>query len=80
MNKLIETLFSLVGSKKAVAMLAGLVITICSKYGIFIPEESLIEILSVIVAYIVGQGIADAGKEAALIGSKSSASIVEPKK
>jgi hypothetical protein len=58
-------------SKKALALLAGAVVWGLAKAGVLIPEESVLEILVLIAAYIVGQGIADNGKEAVLAAAKA---------
>ena len=54
-------------SKKAITMLATVVCTIGAKVGWNISTEELMPILSPIMAYIVGQGIADHGKERAKV-------------
>lgn len=43
--------------------LAGVVVVIVSSYIPGVDEESLTKIVSLIIAYIVGQGLADFGKE-----------------
>jgi hypothetical protein len=58
-------------SKKALALLAGAVVWALAKAGVLIPEESVLEILLLIAAYIVGQGLADNGKEAVLAAAKA---------
>jgi uncharacterized membrane protein (DUF441 family) len=57
-------------SKKALALLAGALVWALAKAGVLIPEESVLEILLLIAAYIVGQGLADNGKEAVLAAAK----------
>ncbi len=54
-------------SKKAIAMIAGLVVSFAGKYGLQLPIEELTAVLSPVLAYIVGQGVADVGKEKARI-------------
>ena len=54
-------------SKKAVAMIAGLVVSFAAKYGLELPTAELTAVLSPVLAYILGQGVADAGKEKAKI-------------
>ena len=58
----------MLGSKKAVAMIAGLIVSVAGKYGLELPIEELTALLSPILAYIVGQGLADVGKERAKLG------------
>jgi len=59
-----NALKGLMGSKKAMAAIVGVVITGWgTKIGI--PADNLNEIVYLIIAYIVGQGAADWGKSAA---------------
>ena len=60
-----EMLVVLLTSKKAQAALAGMVVAIALRLGINVDVETVLTIISPIIAYIIGQGIADAGKEAA---------------
>lgn len=57
-------------SKKAIALIVGLLIMLADSAGLSLPEEDLTNIVQMIMAYIVGQGIADAGKEAAKIDAQ----------
>ena len=52
--------------KKFTAMVIGVVATFLSRY-LKLPEEQITEIIVAIVAYILAQGVADNGKEAAKI-------------
>jgi hypothetical protein len=54
-------------SKKALATVAGLIVAGAAKYGFGLEESTVIEILAAVAAYVIGQGIADNGKEAAKI-------------
>lgn len=54
-------------SKKFQAAVVGLVVAIAGKIGLGLDETSLLTILSPILAYIAGQGLADIGKEKAKI-------------
>ncbi len=54
-------------SKKAVAMVGGVLVGLAGKVGLNLPAEELTAVLSPILAYILGQGVADAGKEKALV-------------
>ena len=58
----------MLGSKKAIAMIAGLVVSCVGKYGLDLPTEELTAVLSPILAYVLGQGVADVGKEKARLG------------
>ena len=48
-------------------MIVGLLVGLGGKYGLDLPPEELTAILSPVLAYILGQGIADVGKEKARI-------------
>ena len=67
-----DALKGMAGSKKALAMIAGLIASLAGKYGLDIPTEELTVVLSPVLAYILGQGVADAGKEKARIESNRS--------
>lgn len=54
-------------SKKFLATLAGIVITLAAKVGLNIDDETAAMIVGLISAYILGQGVADAGKSKAKI-------------
>jgi len=53
-----------VTSKKALAAIAGVIIAATNSRGLQLPEEAVNQILAAIVAYVVGQGLADFGKGA----------------
>lgn len=52
----------LLTSKKFIASIVGVIVTIAGKYGLELDEAALATIISPLIAYIVGQGIADHGK------------------
>ncbi len=52
----------LLTSKKFIASIIGMIVTVAGKYGLELDETALATIISPILAYIVGQGIADHGK------------------
>lgn len=54
-------------SKKAMSALATLLVIILQALGLPITEDMMNQILFIAGSYIVGQGIADHGKEAAKI-------------
>ena len=60
MIKAIKTMF---GSKKFLASLCGVVVAVAAEAGLNISTEALVAVMSPIVAYILGQGVADHGKE-----------------
>ena len=53
----------LLSSKKFTAMIIGIVATFLST-RFNIPEEQIREIVALVIAYIIGQGVADMGKQA----------------
>lgn len=57
----------LLKSKKFKAAIVGLVVALAGKVGLDLDEAALLTILSPILAYIAGQGLADIGKEKAKI-------------
>ena len=62
-----QAIKDMLGSKKAIAMIVGLVVSFAAKYGLQLPTEELAAVLSPVLAYILGQGVADVGKEKARI-------------
>lgn len=67
-----ETLKELLSSKKFVTALLSLVIVILGHFGIDLDLTSMMAIISPLLAFILGQGIADAGKEAVKIDKTDS--------
>ena len=61
---MIKTLFT---SKKFIASLIGVGVVIGAHFGLALDQESIMVALSPILAYILGQGIADTGKEKAKV-------------
>ena len=63
-------------SKKAIAMIVGLVVGpivgFGDELGLDLDPAELTAVLSTLLVYILGQGVADAGKEQAKIQSGSS--------
>lgn len=58
-------------SKKAMAALATLLVIILQALGLPITEDMMNQVLFIAGSYIVGQGIADHGKEAAKVQVKA---------
>jgi len=50
-----------------VATLAAVLVWVAGRFGLDVSAEELLPIVSLLAAYVVGQGIADAGKAAAQI-------------
>lgn len=70
---LLSVVIDLLSSKKAIAMTVGVVIAIAGHFGFAIPGEDITKVVGLIGAYVVAQGIADHGKEAAAITARSAA-------
>lgn len=74
-----ELLVALLGSKKFVAFLVSLVVmlvtAISGKFGLGITDEQAndlsLKVVGLASSYLVGQGIADHGKEAARVQASS---------
>jgi len=58
-----DAIKGLFGSKKFLAMLTGFIVTLVAKIGWDIPEETITKLVGLIASYILGQGMADFGKE-----------------
>ena len=54
-------------SKKFIMALAGVAVTGAGRIGLQLPVEDVALIVMPVVAYIIGQGWADSGKEAAKV-------------
>jgi hypothetical protein len=54
-------------SKKFIVAVAGVLIATAGKYGLNLDADSVQNIVYVVVAYLIGQGWADSGKEAAKV-------------
>jgi hypothetical protein len=71
------------GSKKFLASVAGVIAVAVAKLtGVEIPDDILMGVLGIVAAYVVGQGVADHGKEATKIAAgQSGANVpsVDPK-
>lgn len=63
---MLDTIKGLIASKKAAAMLAGIIMSAFGK-KMGLDEQAVTSIVATIIAYLVGQGIADHGKEAAKV-------------
>ncbi len=64
MKKILRDLF---GSKKFVVMLSAIIVYVASRFGFEVSPSIADNLLAFVAAYLVGQGIADHGKEAAKI-------------
>lgn len=59
-----DTLKDMLRSKKFLALLAALIVWAVSFLGLDLEMGKVLPVLGTIAAYIVGQGVADHGKEA----------------
>ena len=64
---MLDVLKALFTSKKFLVMLVAIGTSVASRLGLNIDPDLLKEILAMAAAFILGQGIADHGKEAAKI-------------
>ena len=64
---MLDAIKGLLSSKKALAAIAGVVVTLVGKLGLDLDTDALVLLITPIVAFVVGQGIADNGKEAAKV-------------
>lgn len=71
-----QLLQSLFGSKKFLAMLAGVIgLLIMKVFKVTVDSATVGEIVGLVASYIVGQGIADNGKAAAKVGAIASLAV-----
>lgn len=68
---------SFAASKKAAAMVAAVIMSVIGK-KVGLDEQQVIGIVGAIIAYIVGQGIADNGKEAKKLDAPPSGPPLPP--
>jgi uncharacterized membrane protein (DUF441 family) len=64
---MIAVLKEMATSKKAIAAIAGVLVALASKVGLHLDDQAVALIVAPIVSYILGQGWADSGKEAAKV-------------
>ena len=55
----------LLASKKAIAAIAGVLVILAGRIGLNLPDETALEITGIVIAYLLGQGLADVNKPAA---------------
>lgn len=82
MEALKRFLSAIAGSKKAVAAVAAVLFVflapILGKVGLTVTEDELQQVLGVAIAYLVGQGLADTGKERAKLEAAKAAPVPAP--
>ncbi len=67
----------LFGSKKFVAAVAAFLVAAFAELGLDMDTETILTILSPLMAYVVGQGIADHGKEKAKVEVETNLRVEE---
>ena len=70
MSILKKLILETLASKKFLATVIGVLVSTAGK-SLGLPEETIIQIVASISAYVIGQGIADNGKAAAKIKAGS---------
>jgi hypothetical protein len=70
---ILATIKALLSSKKFVAALIAALVWLGGKVGLHVDTETMAGIVGPIVMYVLGQGVADAGKTAAQITADSKA-------
>lgn len=63
---LVRALFA---SKKFIAAIIGIVVAVGARYGLNLDPDLVREIVLILIAYILAQGVADHGKDAAKINA-----------
>lgn len=78
-----KLLGDLLTSKKAVALIAAALAWVVGKLGLDIPSADLLAalgpMLGLVAVYILGQGLADKGKEAAKVSAAAMKELAEKK-
>lgn len=62
-----STIKELLKSKKALVALIAAAVWVAGRFGLHLDQAELLGAVSPLWAYVLGQGIADSGKEAAKI-------------
>lgn len=60
---MLDAIRAMLGSKKFVAAVAGTIVAATAKYGLELDTEAVATVIAPIIAYILGQGVSDFGKE-----------------
>jgi len=59
---MLDAVRAMLGSKKAIAGIAGVVVAAALRVGLELETDAVAAVLAPILAYILGQGAADIGK------------------
>lgn len=65
----LDVLRELAGSKKFLVLITGLIVAGAAKLGLHLDDQTVAEIVGLFAAWLIGQGVADHGKEAAKINA-----------
>lgn len=79
MSIVLNLLKQLLSSKKFIVTVSGFIVTLLAKLKFNIDPTTMVALVTMIVGYLLSQGWADAGKEAAKIEAVSNASLSIPK-
>ena len=75
---MLTALKDLLASKKFLVMLTAIAVAVASKLGLNLDPDMLTQIMAMAGTFIVGQGIADHGKEAAKINAAGATAPAVP--
>ena len=65
-----QALKDLLASKKFLVTLAAILVYVGGKLGLNLTTDQLMPVLALLASFVVGQGVADMGKEKAKVDSK----------
>jgi len=72
-----EVIKELFKSKKFVASLVGVIVVVVDKtVGLQLPEDTVTQVVALLAAYVVGQGLADHGKEKAKVEATAPPKVI----
>ena len=64
---MLNALKELISSKKALMAIASAIVAGVAKLGLELDTEAVLTIITPLVSFVIGQGVADLGKEAAKV-------------
>jgi len=69
---------TLLKSKKFLVSLSGVLFVLLNQIsGLEVPEATVLQVVGLMAAYVVGQGFADKGKEEAKVHTEADAKLME---
>lgn len=72
-----QAIRDLLSSKKFLAALVAILVQLGARYGLELDQDQIMGLISPLLAFIVGQGIADFGKNRAPSTSTSSSVVID---